>query len=88
LVFNIGNSRGEPVSELVRLLEVGLGRPAVIQSVARPKVDVAETCADLSAIERHVGYRPVTSLAAGIPMFVDWFVEFRAQIDHSPLTLF
>jgi len=78
-VFNIGNNRDEPVSELVRLLEVGLGRPAIIRSVARPKVDVAETCADLTAIEQHVGYRPLTPLSRGIPRFVEWFRNYRQQ---------
>jgi UDP-glucuronate 4-epimerase len=78
-LFNIGNNRAEPVSELVRLLEQGLGRPAVVRSEPRPLVDVAETCADLSAIEQHVGYRPATPLALGVPRFVDWFVKFRLR---------
>ncbi len=78
-VFNIGNNRGEPVSELVRLLEQHLGRPAVLRSEPRPMVDVVETCADLSAIERHVGYRPTTPLALGIPRFVDWFINERPK---------
>ncbi len=77
-VFNIGNNRGEPVSELVRLLEQHLGRPAVLRSEPRPMVDVMETCADLSAIEQHVGYRPTTPLALGIPRFVDWFMDYRS----------
>ena len=83
-VFNIGNNRGEPVSELVRLLELSLGRSAIIRSALRPKVDVMETCADLSAIERHVGYRPLTSLAVGIPRFVDWFMRYREGIAGFP----
>ena len=78
-LFNIGNNRAEPVSELVRLLEQRRGRPAVVRSDPRPEVDVAETCADLSAIERHVGYRPTTPLAQGVPRFVDWFVKFRLR---------
>ncbi len=77
-LFNIGNNHGEPVSELVRLLEQCLGRPAILRSEPRPAVDVVETCADLSAIEQHVGYRPATPLALGIPRFVDWFVKFRS----------
>jgi len=74
-VFNIGNNRGEPVSELVRLLEESLGRNAVVQSVDRPVADVVETLADLTAIERHVGYRPVTPLSVGIPRFAAWFLK-------------
>ncbi len=83
-VFNIGNNRGEPVSELVRLLELSLGRSAIVQSASRPKADVTDTCADLSAIERHIGYRPRTSLAVGIPRFVDWFMRYREGRGHFP----
>lgn len=78
-VFNIGNNHDEPVSELVRLLEASLGRIAIIRSIARPKVDVAETCADLTAIEQHVGYRPSTPLSLGIPRFVEWFRDYWLQ---------
>ena len=74
-VFNIGNNRGELVSDLVRLLEETLGRPAVVQSVDRPVADVAETLADLTAIGEHVGYRPVTPLSVGIPRFAAWFLK-------------
>ena len=74
-VFNIGNNRGELVSELVRLLEFSLGRTAVVQHTARPVADVAETLADLSAIGRHAGYAPTTSLAEGIPKFAAWFLQ-------------
>ena len=85
LLFNIGNNRAELVSDLVRLLETSLGRPAVVRHVARPVADVVETCADLSAIERHVGYRPTTPLSAGIPRFVDWFLDYRASREgHRP----
>ena len=69
----------ELAQELVRLLEQHLGRLAVLRSEPRPMVDVVETCADLSAIERHVGYRPTTPLALGIPRFVDWFRDYRSK---------
>ena len=77
LLFNIGNNRGELVSDLVRLLEEGLGRQAVVQTAPRPVADVAETMADLTAINAWTGYTPTTPLAAGIPRFVAWFREYR-----------
>ncbi len=77
-VFNIGNNRAEWVSELVRLLEEGLGRKAVIVSTPRPVADVVETCADLTAIAGHVGYRPTTTLAQGVPRFVEWFRAYSS----------
>lgn len=78
-VFNIGNNRGEYVSELVALLEAGLGRRAVVRSAPRPVADVAETCADLDAIGDWVGYRPTTPLSAGVPKFVDWYLSWRGR---------
>lgn len=83
-VFNIGNNRAEPVSELVRLLEAGLGRKAIIQDVTRPVADVVETCADLDAIERYAGYRPVTALADGVPRFVEWFLGYHGATQFPP----
>ncbi|GAC1345860.1 MAG: NAD-dependent epimerase [Acetobacteraceae bacterium] len=84
-VFNIGNNRGEFVSDLVRLLEEGLGRRAVVRSAPRPVADVAETCADLAAIEAATGYRPTTPLADGIPRFVQWFLDYRRNGVRFPL---
>ena len=55
LLFNIGNNRGELVSDLVALLERELGRKAIIRNAPRPVADVVETCADLTAIEAHAG---------------------------------
>ena len=72
-VLNIGNHRCEEVLELVSLLEQALGRPAIIRSVPRPAMDVAETYADVDAIGALTGFRPRTPLAEGIPRFVAWF---------------
>ena len=76
-VFNIGNNNSEYVSDLVALLEAGLGRKAVIRSAPRPVADVVETCADLEAIGAWAGYAPTTPLSVGVPRFVAWFRAYR-----------
>ena len=86
-VFNIGNNRGELVSELVRLLETSLGRAAVVRHADRPVADVAETLADLTAIERYAGYAPTTPLAEGIPKFAAWFMRHHRPDGGFPLDL-
>lgn len=78
-VFNIGNNRGEYVSELVSLLEQGLGRRAVVVSAPRPVADVAETCADLEAIGAWAGYKPTTLLQDGVPRFVEWLLAYKGR---------
>jgi UDP-glucuronate 4-epimerase len=72
-VLNIGNHRCELVSDLVALLELALGRPAIVRSVPRPATEVEETYADVEAIGALTGFSPSTTLAEGIPRFVAWF---------------
>lgn len=72
-VLNIGNTRAEPVSRLVELLEEALGRAAIVEYVDRPASDVEATFASIDAIAALTGYAPRTPLAEGIPLFVDWF---------------
>lgn len=82
-LLNIGNSHNEPVSLLIGLLEQALGRSAIIVNVARPRADVAETYADISAIEALTGFTPTTRLAEGIPRFAAWFQEWRRSDESN-----
>lgn len=83
-VFNIGNNKGEAVSDLVALLEAGLGRRAVVRHAPRPVSDVAETWADIDAIQAWAGFRPVTPLAEGIPRFVAWLLAYKGRNAELP----
>ncbi|HET6183707.1 MAG TPA: NAD-dependent epimerase/dehydratase family protein [Acetobacteraceae bacterium] len=76
-VLNIGNHRAEEVLTLVRLLEEGLGRLAVVREAPRPAADVEETFADIAGIRALTGFQPRTRLEEGIPRFVAWFREFH-----------
>lgn len=76
-LLNIGNNRSESVATLIGLLESALGRRAVIVDQARPRADVAETFADISAISALTGFAPATPLAAGIPRFAAWFEAWQ-----------
>ena len=76
-VLNIGNHRAEKVTELVALLEAGLGRRALLRTAPRPAADVAETCADVGAIGALTGFAPTTPLSVGIPRFVAWFRDWH-----------
>ena len=77
-LLNIGNNGNEPVSTLIALLERALDRPAIIEHVARPRADVAETAADIGAIAGLTGFAPKTPLEIGIPRFATWFLAWAA----------
>jgi len=68
------------VRTLVALLEQSLGRRAIILDAPRPAVDVEETFASVDAIGALTGFAPRTSLAEGIPRFVDWFKGWNGGV--------
>lgn len=77
-VFNIGNRRAELVSDLVALLEAGLGRKARIAHLPRPKADPVETRADIAALAALTGFSPKITLEQGIERFLAWYRFWRA----------
>ena len=77
-VYNIGNSQPVEVTEVVRLIEEAVGKPAVRELLPMQPGDVPETYADISDLERSVGFRPETSIREGVRRFVDWFGSHAA----------
>jgi UDP-glucuronate 4-epimerase len=72
-LLNIGNHRSVEVRRFVAVLEDSLGRKAIIQDAPRPVTDVAETFADIGAIQALCGFEPKTPIEAGVPRFASWF---------------
>ena len=79
-VYNIGNSSPVEILEVVRLIEQATGKSAVRELLPMQPGDVPETYADVSDLERAVGFRPYTPIADGIARFVKWFREFYAPV--------
>ncbi len=76
-LLNIGNHDTRAVSELVALLEAGLGKTALIVDQERPASDVMETYADVSALSELTGIFPTTKFQDGIRLFIKWFTEWE-----------
>ncbi|KQJ90895.1 UDP-glucuronate 4-epimerase 6 [Brachypodium distachyon] len=76
-VYNLGNTSPVPVTRMVAILEKLLGKKANKRVIAMPSNgDVPFTHANVSHAAHDFGYRPTTSLDAGLRHFVDWFVEY------------
>jgi UDP-glucuronate 4-epimerase len=78
-IFNIGNSAPVEVTEVVRLIEAVLGKRAQRELLPMQPGDVPETFADISDLERAVGFRPRTPIEEGIRRFVAWFQSGRPR---------
>ena len=71
-LYNLGESRTVPLSEIVALLESALGRKAAIDRRPDQKGDVPVTCADVSRARAELGYDPRTPVEEGIRRFAGW----------------
>ena len=61
---------------MIELLEGAIGKKAVKVFLPMQPGDVKETYADISAIEKDIGYFPSTSIQVGLPSFVSWYRQF------------
>jgi UDP-glucuronate 4-epimerase len=77
-LYNIGNSRSEDLMRVVQLLEDATGQKALLDPQPMQPGDVKDTFADISAIERDLGFVPTTTIDEGIPRFVSWYREYHS----------
>lgn len=85
-VYNIGNNHPENLLDFVQILQEELIRakvlPADYDFEAHKKLvpmqpgDVPVTYADTTPLERDFGFKPSTSLRAGLRNFAEWYAEF------------
>lgn len=76
-VYNIGNNRSERLMDFIGLVEESLGRKAQYQFEPMQPGDVKETYADITAIQRDVGFAPTTPISVGVPKFIEWFKAYH-----------
>ena len=76
-LYNIGNSQCEPLMKVIGLLEEACGKKAEMEMLPMQPGDVYKTYADISAIQRDLGYSPTTSIDVGVPAFVDWYRAYH-----------
>ncbi|MBA3786667.1 MAG: GDP-mannose 4,6-dehydratase, partial [Acidobacteria bacterium] len=76
-IFNLGESQTIELKRLIELLEINLGKKAVIERREMQPGDVPITFADISKAKELLGYNPQTKIEDGIPKFIRWFRENR-----------
>ncbi|MGJ4994733.1 NAD-dependent epimerase [Bradyrhizobium sp. HKCCYLS3077] len=76
-VYNIGNNHPEQLTDVITLLEKEFDRPAIKEMLPMQPGDVEATYADVSDLERDIGFRPATSIADGISRFAKWYRDYH-----------
>ena len=75
-VYNIGNNSPVEVTEVVRLIERAVGKPAIRELLPMQPGDVPETRADVDDLAAAVGFTPKTSIQDGIDRFIAWYRDY------------
>lgn len=78
-LYNIGNNRSEKLMDFIAVLEDAIGIKAEMEFAPLQPGDVEETYADISAIQRDTGFSPTTTIADGVPRFVDWYRTYHGN---------
>ena len=76
-LYNIGNHRSEELMRMIGLIEEACGRKAEKRLLAMQSGDVRDTYADISAIQRDLGFEPTTTIDEGVPRFVAWYRDYH-----------
>lgn len=76
-IFNIGNSTPVNLMEFIRCLEDEIGIKANLTMYPMQPGDVKITFADVTRLQKKVGYKPTTNLREGITEFVAWYKKLR-----------
>ena len=75
-IYNIGNNNPVKLTEYIDALELALGRKAERELLPLQPGDVPDTFADVSDLERELGYRPATRVREGVANFVKWYMDY------------
>lgn len=85
-IYNIGNHHPENLLDFVDVLQQELVRAHILPNdydfeahkelLPMQPGDVAVTYADISALEKEIGFKPSTSIRDGLRKFAEWYAAF------------
>jgi len=75
-IYNIGCSQPVELTLYIETLERCLGRKAEKKLLPMQPGDVPDTFADVTELERDVGYRPSVTVEQGVARFVEWYRDY------------
>jgi len=78
-IFNIGNHRSEKLLDVIEVMSRAMGVKPVMEMLPMQAGDVYATYASIEKLHKAVGYEPKTTIATGIPVFVDWYKWYHTR---------
>ena len=75
-IYNIGNNNPVSLMRFINAIEKAVGKEAKKIYMDMQPGDVLRTYADVSDLEKDIGFKPKTTIEEGIQKFVDWYKEY------------
>ncbi|EDN71396.1 NAD-dependent epimerase/dehydratase [Beggiatoa sp. PS] len=75
-LYNIGNNNPVELMHYIEVLEKNLGKKAEKNMLPMQAGDVSATYADVNDLETDVGFKPKTTIEAGIKNFIEWYKQY------------
>lgn len=82
-IYNIGSSRPVTLLNFIEVLEELLEKKAHKNLLPLQPGDVPKTYADISLIQKELGYSPKMPLREGMQKFVEWYLSYYAVPNNS-----
>ncbi|HRD26783.1 MAG TPA: NAD-dependent epimerase [Caulobacter sp.] len=79
-IFNIGAEENVELLRYIEVLEDCLGRKAIMEMLPLQPGDVPDTVADVTELQRIVGYKPRVTVEEGVRNFVDWYRGYNGVL--------
>lgn len=78
-IINLGGSQTVTLNDLISSIETAVGKKAIINQLPEQPGDVPLTSADVSKAKQLLNFKPTTTIAEGVPCYVQWFRQMRAE---------
>lgn len=75
-IYNLGGGKTEQLMDYVHGVEKALGFEAKKEFLPMQPGDVKATSADISKAQKNLNYQPKTTIAEGVPQFIEWYREY------------
>jgi len=75
-VYNIGNNEPIELSRFIEAIESAAGKTAKKEYLPMQPGDVPATYADIDSLQAATGFKPSTTIEAGMQKFVEWYKEY------------
>jgi UDP-glucose 4-epimerase len=72
-VFNVATGTRIDLNEMFRVLKKLTGYPGEVKHGPERAGDAKHSLADLSRVEKHLGYRPQVNFEEGLRRTIDWY---------------